>query len=134
MNTHDGSIFGEVIYSYTRTQAISDGVLVDVSRTREAIESGFKYPVALTRAVWNKCVEVPEGVAGQDIPGRLWDVLYLLRFAIQRMPGGHDTVYFEVHVRNDNREGIPPLVALKAVCGPGDDGEPVITVMFPEED
>jgi hypothetical protein len=44
-------------------------------------------------------------------------------------------VRFGVHVRNDNREGTPPLVRrLKAVCGPGDDGEPCITVMLPEED
>jgi hypothetical protein len=39
-----------------------------------------------------------------------------------------------VHVRNDNREGTPPLVRLKAVSGPGDDGEPVVTVMLPDED
>jgi len=26
------------------------------------------------------------------------------------------------------------LVTLKALCGPGDDGEPVITIMLPEED
>jgi hypothetical protein len=37
-------------------------------------------------------------------------------------------------VRNDNRSGTPPLVRLKALCGPGDQGEPVITVMLPEED
>jgi hypothetical protein len=40
---------------------------------------------------------------------------------------------FGVHVRNDNRDGTPPLVRLKAVCGPGDQGEPVITVMLPDE-
>jgi hypothetical protein len=28
----------------------------------------------------------------------------------------------------------PPLVRLKAVCGPGDEGEPVIIVMLPDED
>jgi hypothetical protein len=43
-------------------------------------------------------------------------------------------VRFAVHVRNDNRELTPPLVQLKAVCGPGDQGEPVIIVMVPEED
>jgi hypothetical protein len=43
-------------------------------------------------------------------------------------------VRFGVHVRNDNRERTPPLVRLKAVCGPGDQGEPVITVMLPGED
>jgi hypothetical protein len=31
-----------------------------------------------------------------------------------------------VHVRDDNREGTPALVRLKAVCGPGDHGEPVV--------
>jgi hypothetical protein len=43
-------------------------------------------------------------------------------------------VRFAVHVRNDNRQGTPPLVPPKAHCGPGDDGEPVITVMMPAED
>jgi hypothetical protein len=43
-------------------------------------------------------------------------------------------VCFGVYVRNDNREGTPPLVRLKAVCGPRDQGEPVVTVMLPEED
>jgi hypothetical protein len=43
-------------------------------------------------------------------------------------------VGFALHVRNDNRERTPPLVRLKAVCGPGDDEEPVITVMRLDED
>jgi hypothetical protein len=33
-----------------------------------------------------------------------------------------------------SRDAVPPLVALKALCGTGDEGEPVITVMTPEED
>jgi hypothetical protein len=43
-------------------------------------------------------------------------------------------VRFGVHVRNDNRERTPPLVRLKAVCGPGDRGEPDVTVMLPDQD
>jgi hypothetical protein len=43
-------------------------------------------------------------------------------------------VRFAVHVRDDNRERTPPLVRLQALCGPGDDGEPVIIVMSPGED
>jgi hypothetical protein len=39
-----------------------------------------------------------------------------------------------VHVRNNNRDRRPPLLRLKAVCGPGDDAEPVVTVMKPGED
>ncbi len=41
---------------------------------------------------------------------------------------------FAARVRNDNRGGTPPLVRLKALYGPGDHGEPVITVMLPDED
>jgi hypothetical protein len=67
----------------------------------------------------------------QDEAGRLWDVLYLLALAARRSAGA--VVRFSVHVRDDNRAGTPPLVRLKAVSGPGDDGEPVITVMMPDE-
>jgi hypothetical protein len=38
-----------------------------------------------------------------------------------------------IHARSDSREGPPPLVRRKAVCGPGDDGAPCITVMRPDE-
>jgi hypothetical protein len=47
--------------------------------------------------------------------------------------GSASEVRFGVHVRNDNRKRTPPLVRLKAVCGPGDQGEPVVTVMLPNE-
>jgi hypothetical protein len=60
-------------------------------------------------------------------------VVFLLRLAIGRSDGG-PKVRFGVHVRNDNRERTPPLVRLKALCGPGDDAEPVITVLLPDED
>jgi hypothetical protein len=39
---------------HTRTQAIEDGVLVDVSKT--AKEAGFLYPVEITSAAWADCV------------------------------------------------------------------------------
>lgn len=133
-----------VIHTYSRAQAIADGVLIDVSELGR--EAGFRFPVAVTAGVWAECIAVPEGVAGQDETGRLWDVLHLLRFAITAMkknrprfallgqtaPG--ERVDFAVHVRNDNRAGDPPLVPLYALCGPGDDAEPVITVMLPHED
>jgi hypothetical protein len=105
---------------------------VDVSAT--AREAGFKYPVALTAAAWAACVAVPPGVVCQDEAGRLWDVLTMLRWAARGGKDGARELRFGVHVRNDNRERTPPLMRLKAVCGPGDDGEPVVTVMMPDED
>jgi hypothetical protein len=120
------------IHRYTRADAIRDGVLIDVSGT--AREAGFKFPVALTRAAWERCVAVPPGVVCQDEAGRLWDVLTMLRFAIQGPTGAASEVRFVLHVHNDNRARTPPLVRLKALCGPGDQGEPVITVLLPDED
>ena len=121
------------IFTYTRARAFADGFLIDVS-SKLAREAGFRYPVALTAGVWAECVAVPDGVGGQDETGRLWDVLTTLWFAIGRQKGDTERVDFAVHVRNDNREGDPPLVRLYAVCGPGDNGEPVITVMLIGED
>lgn len=120
-----------LIHSYSRAEAIEDGFLVDVTAT--AKEAGFKYPVALTRAVWCNYVEVPSGVQGQDEVGRLWDILTMLRHAIRRSNGSNE-MSFHLHVRNDNRDATPPLVQLKSICGPNDDASPCITVMLPEED
>jgi hypothetical protein len=56
-----------LIYRSTRAEAIRDGVLIDMSAT--AREAGFKYPMALTAAVWAQCVAVPPGVLCQDEGG-----------------------------------------------------------------
>jgi hypothetical protein len=119
-----------LIPRYSRANAMRDGVLIDVTAT--AREAGIRWPVALTCAVWERCVSVPAGVAYQDEAGRLWDVLFLLALAARRSEGAE--VRFGVHVRNDNRERTPPLVLLKALLGPDDDGSPCITVMKPDED
>jgi Family of unknown function (DUF6573) len=49
----------ETVHLYTRADAIADGVLIDVSAV--AREAGIRYPVALTRAVWERCVTVAPG-------------------------------------------------------------------------
>ena len=43
---------------------------------------------------------------------------------------------FGLHVRNNNRDRTPPLVNLKAVCGPRDIDDPAaaITLLMPDED
>jgi len=122
----------EIISSYSRAQAIEDGVLVDASSM--AREAGFTFPVAITDTVWSLYVKVPDGVFGQDEQGRLWDILNVLRFDIARRKNEeeNDIILFTVLVKNDNSQ--PKTVKLKAVCGPGDDPKPVITIMLPEED
>ena len=133
MNTNQNqSPFGEVIYSYTRSQAVADGVQVDVSKV--AAEAGIRFPVFLTRTVFDAFVTVPEGVTGQDEAGRLWDVVWMLRFGIIRSRPGVDQIPVAFCVRNDNRAA--RLVKLIATCGALDidDPQPAITLMMPDED
>ena len=118
-----------VIYAYTREQALEDGVLHDVSTM--AREAGILFPTAVTAAVWNQFVSVPDACPWQDEQGRLWDILWMLRWAISRGPSRSE-LQFQMVVQNE--PGEPEPVTLKAVCGPGDDGSPVITVMLPSED
>ena len=131
MNQNE-SPFGEVIYAYTRAQAIADGFQVDVTKTAQ--EAGIRFPVFLTRSVFDAFVTVPQGVTGQDEAGRLWDVVWMLRFAIRKAASGQDRLPFALYVRNDNRA--PRLVKLIATCGAFDmdDPQPAITVMLPDED
>lgn len=118
----------DVIFTYSRKQAIEDGVLVDVTET--AKEAGFRFPVALTRQVWGKYI-VPsdyDAERGQDTAGRLWDTLWMLRVNARK---GGSCILFPVVFE---MLGEPKTVQLKAVVGPGDDGGPVITIMMPDED
>ena len=133
MNTNQNeSPFGEVIYSYTRKQAVADGVQVDVTTTAQG--AGIKFPVFITRGVFDAYVAVPPNVNGQDEAGRLWDIVWMLRFAIQRSRPGSDRIPVALYVRNDNRAA--KLIKLIATCGAldMDDPQPAITIMLPDED
>ena len=111
-----------IISCYSRAQAIADGVLVDVSA------SGFarcliKYPVAVTASV-----------AGllrlEDGDGRSQDRLLALLLHLcsaARSVKGDDRVEFDHGFGGDVHRVV-------AVCGPGDDRAPVITIMFRGED
>jgi hypothetical protein len=143
-------IFGEVISSYTRAQAIEDGVLVDLSDPSFTFrpglpilkEAGIKFPVAMTSAAFARTIQDPDTdeplPPGQDVSGRLWDVLTVFKLYARR---GGSTIFFPVSVQNWTRidgkrttRAKLETVNLKAVCGPGDTPAPVITIMLPGED
>jgi len=129
------SPFGEVIYAYTRAQAIEDGVLVDVTET--AKEAGIKYPTAVTEALWNGYIEPKERLKdlGQSVQGRLWDVLFLFAFAARGSSKGCNELFYSVNFLMEREEKCcQETVELKAVCGPGDDSSPCITLMLENED
>ena len=135
-----------IIDSYTRAEAIEDGVLVDISEL--AREAGFVFPVAITSALYNALEPHKEEKAiGQDIEGRLWDLLSVFRYYTKR--GGRE-LHFSVFIQRIDGRAMPNTAmrkvrhlegnismyeqAVRAVCGPGDNLEPVITIMLPEED
>ena len=120
----------DVIYTYTRKQAIEDGVLIDVSQT--AKEAGINFPVALTSAVWDMYVVPSEKLEdyGQSISGRLWDLLWMFR--LKAMRSNKSLLYFSCLFLDESEK--LEEVKFKALCGPGDNAEPVITIMLPGED
>ena len=132
-HNNDAEPFGSVIYSYTRAQAVADGVQVEVTKT--ANEAGIRFPVFLTRTVFDAYVAVPPDVAGQDEAGRLWDIVWMLRFAILRSRPGADRIPVALYVRQSDTKR-PQLIKLIATCGPLDldDPQPAITIMMPDED
>ena len=122
--------FGDPIHTYTRREALEDGTLVDCSEL--AREAGIKLPVAMTRAAWALCVALSDAAkrTGNDETGRIWDVLWMLSLAMRRASGPE--VAFQVLCVTESTRA--SSVALKALCGPGDDAEPVITILLPHED
>lgn len=124
----------DLVSVYTRSQAIEDGELVDVSQV--AREAGFKFPVALTSHV-NAAItpsEADERRLWQSYSGRLWDVLSMARFAAQANPRASRVSYLVIvdQINADNRR-VKPRLTLVMDVGPGDAGEPVITIGFAED-
>ena len=122
----------EFIYCYSRRDALADGIHIDVSKT--AAEAGIRFPVFITRTIYERFVAVPEGVQCQDEAGRLWDILWMCRHGIANAPEGQNPVTFELYVRNSNDQPAQ-LVSLIAECGAMDfdDPKPAITIYLPED-
>ena len=137
----------EVISSYSRAQAIEDGVLVDISAlTREV---GLRYPVAVSTGVFavlapwtngsqgdvSKPVEgQPLYGLGQSFEGRVWDLLVILLYEIRNGRDRGRVDFAPQFLMPGMAQDRPVPIQMYALCGPGDEGEPVITIMLPGED
>jgi hypothetical protein len=115
----------DVISSYTRAQAIDDGVLCDIT--------GFTVPVAITTGVFS--ILTPSEALereGQDFKGRMWDMLWILRHEIRKSQWTETIEFAPLMVKTPGAK--PEPVKMWAKAGPGDNMELVITVMLPGED
>ena len=130
-----------VIYSYTRADAIRDGVLIELP---DAIvrEAGIVFPVAVTDNLWGTYIEPDylDKLPGQSVNGRLWDLLWMFHLAARRGEGHSDRLSYRCTftVQRLHPGGVVVIdqetVMIQAVCGPGDHGEPTITLMLPGDD
>jgi hypothetical protein len=79
--------------------------------------------------------------------GRLWDILTMFSFSARAMKKANielaesqkdtaQTLYFKTMFQMLSKAGNPKMetVDLKAVCGPGDNAEPILTILLSGED
>ena len=134
------SYFGTVIHSYSRADAIRDGVLVDLTTDFADVcrDAGISVPVAATRSVFDRYIALTPSATemGCDTTGRAWDALYMFNMACQGIgdvtPLGASSLLYKIACVVDGHSA--EEVQIKAVIGPGDDYSPVLTLMLPTED
>jgi hypothetical protein len=129
--TSAGEPLGEAVDSYSRAQAIADGVLIDVSQT--AAQAGFDVSVALTIDAWQAAVSWPGDDPRQDEGGRLWDVIHMAANAVRQPNGQGQRLPFNLAVVPIG-DDVARLMTLVCVFGPDDTGHLAVTIMRPGED
>lgn len=127
----------DIIYSYSRQQAISDGILVDVSDIAQEVgfrKHWYNYPVALTNTVFAQIGNIPKSRNGiESIHGRIWNVLWMAKQQIfKNPPTSVDTDrLFDVILSQPRCS--KKRFTFKVSAGYGDEGEMTFTIMLPNE-
>lgn len=123
----------DFIHVCGRRQAITEGVLVDITSRFPAEANLFKHPVAFTEALWSMVERATNPANGlhNDITGVIWDILFMATQKIKRTDGSASEYLFDVIISGlgENAEQ-----QLKIVIGPDDNLAPCLTVMLPCED
>lgn len=145
MNHDDEPLFTDAdrIHSYTRADALGDGVLIGLP---EADTMGFSIPVAITDAAYEACIAWRHMSPRQGfiLQIRTEGVLLAASMAVrahrERALSGiepfTDQVTFEVKTvaRLESGQTERVVVPLRFVIGLGDELEPVGTIMLISED
>jgi excisionase family DNA binding protein len=109
----------------TRRDAIEEGELIEI--THMGKDAGIVYPLAVSARAAQCLVPFPN-IPQETVTENLWDTLHAFREKAKRTV----ETEFEFSV-SLYQNGLVPTITLKAAVSPGDDGEPVITIMAPEE-
>ena len=111
----------DYVYRYTRKQALEDGVLIDISKYGKQI--GFKYPMAITIRLYHEVFVKNDELDEKKLSIVLFQFIHKI---LLRTDGG-DLLKDIIK----DREGYDVEVWL--MCHGGDDGEPVMTLMYPSD-
>lgn len=123
----------KVISTYTPTDALNDGLYVDVSETAD--DAGFRWPVVVTRTVHNTIEGIPKSQSHQDYDGRLWDLLNVLRYTLKKTDSGFlEPVNFNMIMHHKRNGHVKKWLTLKVVGQLKENGDPMLVVMHPEEE
>ena len=115
---------GDLVFSYTRKQAIDDGVLIDI--TEIAKHYGFIVPVAMNVSTYHECF-MDDGELDEEML-RDYLCLLLMNINLGRFADGRkDLVEIFFEGKRKQRFKIWNHV------GPGDEGEAVMTICFPQD-
>lgn len=121
----------DIIIGSTRAGLIADGVLVDLADPPfDALLqiAGVVFHAAMTDTCFRTCFGDTFDARDAGHVKRFWKFLSTFKAAIKATPADDDRVFFDLI----DPDGKP--VNCYAVVGPGDRGEPVITVMLVGED
>ena len=121
----------EVVHRYTRAQALADGVLVDV--TAQARACGFTVPVAMTGTLFADVERWAERSDwGNGEPTAEQFVQWLLCFACETIRASRGVGADRLPLPLAHFAGCPKSAVIH--MGPGDEAEPVLTIMYPGEE
>ena len=109
----------------TRQDAIDDGDLIEI--TRMGRDMGIMFPLAVSARAAESMVPFPN-IPQDTVTENLWDTLHAFRDKARTTT--EDEFEFQVSLYQN---GLVPTLTFKAAVSPGDDGEPVITIMLPDE-
>ncbi|MDD3932363.1 helix-turn-helix domain-containing protein [Methanoculleus sp. UBA303] len=110
----------------TRRDAIDDGDLIEITRMGRDI--GITFPLAVSARAAQSMVPFPN-IPQETVTENLWDTLHAFRDKARTTTEGEFEFQASIYLN-----GLVPTLTFRAAVSPGDDGEPVITIMLPDED
>ena len=110
----------------SRQDAIDDGDLIEI--TRMGRDVGITFPLAVSAQAAQSMVPF-SNIPQETVTENLWDTLHAFRDKALTTTAEEFEFQASIYLN-----GLVPTITFKAAVSPGDNGEPVITIMLPDED